>query len=54
MITDVGKQIFDILDMANGTVHATDICAMVRFRNRPRYVFSKVLVLKNNNISWYY
>ena len=30
MITDVGKQLFDILDMANGTVKAADICAMVR------------------------
>ena len=29
MITDVGKQLFDILDMANGTVKGADICAMV-------------------------
>ena len=30
MITDVGEQLFDILDMANGTVKGADICAMVR------------------------
>ena len=32
MITDVGRQLFDILDMANGTVKAVDICAMVNER----------------------
>ena len=44
MVTNVGKQLFDILDMANGTVKAADICAMVRmgkifFIIRQCYIF---------------
>lgn len=29
MVMSIGSQLFDILDIANGTVRSADICAMV-------------------------
>ena len=34
MINEVGDQLFAILDVANGTVSAKDICGMVKIRTQ--------------------